>query len=143
MELVKRDSDYAVRALVIIAREDRLMQTSEIAQTQGIPFDYLKKILRKLKAAGIVKVKRGTGGGFALAQPVENIKLLNIIESVQGPRAVNRCFLGKDRCSMQNACPVHDRLEPVQAGICELLAEITLAELIKDEPRYDKPGGRK
>ena len=129
MELVKRDTDYAVRALVAIACTDGIANTSEIAEAQEIPFDFLQKILRRLKRAGIVRVRRGPGGGFTLARSSENIRLLDIVEAVQGPIAINRCFLGRDMCSMQNDCPVREKLKPVQAGISELLEEITLAEL--------------
>lgn len=143
MELVRRDADYAVRALVMIACNDGFVQTSEIARTQEIPFDFLQKILRKLRDAGIVKVKRGAGGGFTLSWPAQDIRLLSVIEAVQGPIAVNRCFLGRNKCPRQKACPVRDKLKVVQESIRELLAEITLKELLEVESRLEKPIGRK
>lgn len=143
MELVRRDADYAVRALVMIACEDGFAQASEIARTQDVPFDFLQKILRKLKSAGIVKAKRGAGGGFMLSRPTRDIGLLSVIEAVQGPIAINRCFLGRDKCPRQKACPVHDRLKVVQKSIRELLAEVTLEELIGGEPRMKESTGRR
>ncbi len=143
MELVRRDADYAVRALILIAREGGVAQTARIAQAQEVPFDFLHKILRKLKNAGIVKVKRGARGGFTLSQPAQDIRLLSIIEAVQGKIAVNRCFLGRDGCPRQKGCPVHDRLEAVQEGLCGLLEEITLAELVGGKPDSRKSAGRK
>lgn len=142
MELVRRDADYAVRALVMIAREELHVQTSEIAARQEIPFDFLHKILRKLKDAGMVNVKRGAGGGFSLARSPEEIRLLGIIEAIQGPVAINLCFLGKGRCPRQEDCTVHERLKPVQTGICEMLEEITLYDLINGESRSGRQDGR-
>ncbi len=134
MELIRRDTDYAVRALATIARRGHFVHACDIARAEKVPFDFLQKILRRLKKAGILKAKRGSGGGFLLAQPPEKIELLAVIEAVQGPVAVNRCFLGEGRCPRQENCPVRDRLKVVQAGIRELLAEVTLDELVKDKP---------
>ena len=131
MELIRRETDYAVRALLAIASSDgRIVPTAEIAKKQEVPYTFLQKILRKLVEAGIISVKRGTAGGFSLARPPLDVTLLEITESVQGPIALNRCFLGEGKCPIQKECSVRVQLVGAHEGIRELLAEVTLQELL-------------
>jgi Rrf2 family iron-sulfur cluster assembly transcriptional regulator len=49
------------------------------------PQPYLEQILLALKGAGLVRSKRGVGGGYVLARPTEDILLSEIISAVDGP----------------------------------------------------------
>jgi Rrf2 family iron-sulfur cluster assembly transcriptional regulator len=57
----------------------------DIALRTGLPQPYLEQILLALKGAGIVKSKRGVGGGYVLASPPEAIRLSQIVSAVDGP----------------------------------------------------------
>ena len=136
MELVRRDTDYAVRALIMIAREGGIAQAQRIAREEDVPFEFLHKILRKLKIAGIVDARRGAGGGFSLSRPASKIRLLGVIEAVQGRIAVNRCFLGEDICPRQKNCPARRQLAVVQKKLREILKGITLADLVGEKSQH-------
>ncbi len=85
---VSTRGDYACRALLSLAlREDGAGPTSvrDIAERTGLPQPYLEQILLALKGAGLVKSKRGVGGGYVLAREPEAIKLSEIISAVDGP----------------------------------------------------------
>lgn len=68
-------------------REDRSKPVSvrEIAERTALPQPYLEQILLSLKGAGIVRSKRGVGGGYMLSREPEDIKLSDIISAVDGP----------------------------------------------------------
>jgi Rrf2 family protein len=57
----------------------------DIAARTALPQPYLEQILLALKGAGVVKSKRGVGGGYLLARPAEQITLAEIISAVDGP----------------------------------------------------------
>ncbi len=57
----------------------------DVAERTGLPQPYLEQILLALKGAGLVKSKRGVGGGYLLARPVDEISLAEIIAAVDGP----------------------------------------------------------
>jgi len=83
--------DYACRALLSL----RLHQTDEgptsvrdIAARTALPQPYLEQILLALKGAGLVKSKRGVGGGYELARHANEIHLSEIISAVDGPISV-------------------------------------------------------
>jgi Rrf2 family protein len=90
MNLVKVSTrgDYASRALLSLALHGggtTPTSVRDIAERTGLPQPYLEQILLALKGAGIVKSKRGVGGGYVLATPPEQIALSQIVSAVDGP----------------------------------------------------------
>ena len=83
--------DYACRALLSLAlRSDddgapKPTSVRDIAERTGLPQPYLEQILLALKGAGLVRSKRGVGGGYILNRPSEDIRLSEIVSAVDGP----------------------------------------------------------
>ena len=86
---VSTRGDYASRALLSLALHGAETPTSvrDIAERTGLPQPYLEQILLALKGAGLVRSKRGVGGGYVLARPPEEISLAQIVSAVDGPIA--------------------------------------------------------
>ena len=85
---VSTRGDYASRALLSLAlHTDGSGPTSvrDIADRTGLPQPYLEQILLALKGAGLVRSKRGAGGGYVLARPPDEISLSQIVSAVEGP----------------------------------------------------------
>ncbi|MGE0877615.1 MAG: Rrf2 family transcriptional regulator [Acidimicrobiia bacterium] len=84
---VSTRGDYAARALLSLALHAEQSPTSvrDIADRTGLPQPYLEQILLALKGAGLVRSKRGVGGGYVLAKPASDIRLSEIISAVDGP----------------------------------------------------------
>lgn len=88
---VSTRGDYACRALLSLAlHADESGPTSvrDIAERTGLPQPYLEQILLALKGAGLVRSKRGVGGGYVLAREPAGITLAHIVSAVDGPIAV-------------------------------------------------------
>jgi len=88
---VSTRGDYASRALLSLAlHADESGPTSvrDIAERTGLPQPYLEQILLALKGAGLVRSKRGVGGGYVLARKPADITLGDIVSAVDGPIAV-------------------------------------------------------
>lgn len=60
----------------------------DIADRTVLPQPYLEQILLALKGAGLVRSKRGVGGGYVLARPANEITLAQIVSAVDGPIVV-------------------------------------------------------
>jgi Rrf2 family iron-sulfur cluster assembly transcriptional regulator len=85
---VSTRGDYASRALVSLALHAELGEPTsvrDIAERTGLPQPYLEQILLALKGAGLVRSKRGVGGGYVLARSTEQITLGQIVSAVDGP----------------------------------------------------------
>ena len=83
--------DYACRALLSLALrtgENGPTSVRDIAERTGLPQPYLEQILLALKGAGLVRSKRGVGGGYVLARSPSDIKLSEIVSAVDGPITV-------------------------------------------------------
>lgn len=121
-----------MRAVLYLA-DHPYAQIKEIAESQFVPQNYLAKILQKLAAAGILDTKRGVGGGISLARPPREITMLDVIESVEGPLAINRCFVRPGECPREDVCAIHDQLQKVQDAYARALAGIDFEELARQE----------
>ena len=85
---VSTRGDYASRALLSLALHDgavRPTSVRDIADRTGLPQPYLEQILLALKGAGLVRSKRGVGGGYVLAREPDAITLSQIVSAVEGP----------------------------------------------------------
>lgn len=60
-----------------------------IGERQAIPTRYLEQIFQRLRRAGLIESKRGPGGGYRLARPAAEIRLLEIVEAVAGSLATS------------------------------------------------------
>jgi Rrf2 family protein len=83
--------EYACLAMMELAGSHELSEPvtiKKLADTHGIPAQYLVQILLQLKQAGLVRSTRGASGGYQLARPPERISLADICEALdQLPRA--------------------------------------------------------
>ena len=87
---VSTRGDYASRALLSLAlhgddEDGSPTSVRDIAERTGLPQPYLEQILLALKGAGLVRSKRGVGGGYVLARDPREIPLSAIVSAVDGP----------------------------------------------------------
>jgi Rrf2 family protein len=85
---VSTRGDYASRALLSLALRDDLstpVSVRDLAERTGLPQPYLEQILLSLKSVGLVRSKRGVGGGYVLARSAESVTLAEIVAAVDGP----------------------------------------------------------
>lgn len=78
---ISRKAEYALRAMTLLAGAppDRPMLIHELAEAGGIPLKFLEQILLVLKRGGLLRSKRGVGGGYHLDKPARQIALADII----------------------------------------------------------------
>jgi Rrf2 family iron-sulfur cluster assembly transcriptional regulator len=88
---VSTRGDYACRALLSLALHGEASGPTtvrDIAERTGLPQPYLEQILLALKGAGLVRSKRGVGGGYVLARDAAAITLAEVVSAVDGPITV-------------------------------------------------------
>jgi len=131
---VSTRGDYAARALLSLAlHADESGPTSvrDIAERTGLPQPYLEQILLALKGAGLVRSKRGVGGGYVLARPPAEIRLSEIISAVDGPIQVGD--FGEPHqagaCDHEGQCVLLAIWRAVGEEMREILGSFTLADI--------------
>ncbi len=129
--LVTRETDYAVRTVLYLARNrDRMASVTEVAHAMQIPKSFLAKILQRLVRSHILASMRGVKGGFMLAVKPSEITLLDIMESVQGPAGINVCAIDSRRCRLSNTCSVHPVWVQIRKEVERRLKKQTIAKLL-------------
>ncbi len=124
--------EYAIRTMVHLAglQAGNIAQISEISRKWEIPETFLRKIVAKLARSGLVESHRGIGGGLTLARPAEDITLLQIVEEMEGPMALNRCLVDSHVCTRSHTCVVHGVWAEAQGMLRDFLASRTLADVL-------------
>ena len=136
--------EYGTRALLDMA----LYQTGspiplkEIARRQAIPVQYLEQLVSPLIKAGIVRSIRGAGGGVTLAKPPDQIKISQVIETLEGSMAPVKCVDDPRVCSRSDFCVIRDVWEEVRRATKQVLESTTvqdLAERHKEKAKFKVP----
>jgi len=102
-----------------------------IADEMSIPKSFVAKILQRLAKGGIVKSFRGIKGGFQLAKAAREITLFDVIDTIQGPTAMNRCAVDKYSCRFSDACTVHPVWVELRGKVEEYLRKVTFEKLAR------------
>ncbi|REJ87123.1 MAG: Rrf2 family transcriptional regulator, partial [Planctomycetota bacterium] len=97
-------TDYALRTLMFLAAEQRRVQIAEIAEFFQISKDHLAKVVQRLAQVGLIRSIRGVGGGLELARPADSIRLLDVIEPIEGSLHLLDCVAIDDVCVIQPGC---------------------------------------
>ena len=133
-----RGADYGTRGIIYLARRpmNAVVLVGEIASAEELSESYLAKIFQDLAKEGLVRSHRGAKGGFSLARPAEQITLLQIIEAIEGPIAINRCLAPWEGCERSDTCPVHPVLARAQGQLLAVLDGTTLSDLANSHPQH-------
>jgi Rrf2 family protein len=130
---ITRQADYALRAMLYLANHDptKNAATSDIARIQHIPSSFLAKIISQLSIAGLIKTFRGASGGVAMARTPDKISLLEVVEAIDGPIALNECTGNVAACSFGDDCPLRPLWCETQAELVNKLKETNFAQFVK------------
>jgi Rrf2 family protein len=136
MKLSKR-GEYGLRAMIDLADwqpEAQVIQIKDLAQREQIPIKFLEQILLTLKNAGLLQSRMGTGGGYYLARPPEEITLGQIVRILDGPLAPVRCVskMAYQACGCpdEETCGLRIAMLDVRNAIAGILDNTTLADVV-------------
>jgi Rrf2 family cysteine metabolism transcriptional repressor len=126
-------SRYGLRAIMELALHDGegpvMMQS--IADIQGVSRKYLDTIFASLKNAGLIRSRRGVGGGHVLARPADEIRVGDILRAVEGPVTLVDCVRDPTYCKRVSRCATRDVWARVTEAIDAVLDGMTLADLVQ------------
>ncbi len=136
--MLSQTVEYALRAVVHLAdRAPEARTTDEIAAATRVPKPYLSKVLQGLGRAGIVRSRRGIGGGVCLVKAPADLTVLEVVEAVEPIGRIRTCPLGLSSHGVR-LCPLHRRLDDALASVEEAFRRTTLAEILA-EPTESTP----
>jgi Rrf2 family protein len=133
---------YGLKALVHLSSLPNGVsaQCVDIAEANRIPKKFLDAILGDLRTAGIVRSKKGPGGGYMLARPPHDIKVGYVIRVLDGPLAPIACasrtaYQPCDDCEDVKGCAVRLTMAKVRDAMSDILDRLTMADMLKIDRR--------
>ncbi|MBV8055847.1 MAG: Rrf2 family transcriptional regulator [Deltaproteobacteria bacterium] len=132
---IPRKIEYALRAMIHLAdNPGGVARGSIIARQEHIPKYYLEKVIRDLMKRGLVRARRGPGGGYQLARPPETVSFRDVIEAVEGPITLNVCVDGSSVCDLQPVCRMFRVWEEGQRVLLNVFSHTMLSEIASSRP---------
>lgn len=136
--MFSRKTRYAIMALTILAREygGQPVPMSRISQEQNVPIRFLEGIFLQLRNDRMLVSERGISGGYSLARPPQEIKLIDVILSMGEKVSMITCL---DICGNsyecefglnRDKCRIRDLFGDIQKNIFNNLSARTLADFI-------------
>lgn len=125
-------TEYAILVLGILAhRRGEILTTSQLAELTGLNQPTVAKVAKTLVAAEMLDTQRGVHGGYRLARQASIISLVQIVEAMEGPIAVNDCVDGaQDSSTANNCCFVSQNWNRVNLAVRNALDDVSLEDLI-------------
>jgi Rrf2 family protein len=140
---LNRESEYAIRALVLLAVDQgRPLSGREISIRTEVPERFLARVLGQLVAADLVESRIGRTGGYLLRRAPDDLSVLEIVETLEGPTRSARCVLRQQGCDPAVPCAIHPFWASAQEGLIDSLRDITLAALVAAEHAIDPASPR-
>lgn len=124
--------EYGLQAVLYLAAKDKnvLFSAEEISTELSIPKEFTSKILQALSEQGIIISRKGRVGGFKLAIDSNQIKLIDIVEAIDGLDILKNCVMGFQNCKKEKKCPVHAEWMEIVNKAYMMLSVKTIDKLI-------------
>ncbi len=113
----------------------------DLAESEGLPGDYVEQILLKLRRAGLVASVRGAKGGYYLAKDPASITVKDVIAAAEDHTFQVNCDVHQvdpDRCRPTTACSIRPVWRALHQKIDEVLESFSLADLSHQEGRVEE-----
>lgn len=135
--MLTKKGKYGLKALVHLAQLEpgKTAFVSDIAQQNNISKKFLDAILLELRKGGILRSKKGPGGGYALSKSASEISIGQAVRILDGPLAPIRCasktaFEPCDDCNEPDHCQVRHSMMEVRDAISAVLDTMTLEQMV-------------
>lgn len=134
MDIITRNTDYAIRALIYLAQnKDTIVSTSQLQQEMKLPRPFMRKLCQTLQKTGYIDSIKGNRGGFRLAVSARAITLTDLIRVFQGDVALTHCLFKKRVCPNTKTCPLRKKLKSIEAHMLRELQSVTIASLMQGD----------
>ncbi|MCL5071736.1 MAG: Rrf2 family transcriptional regulator [Actinobacteria bacterium] len=123
---------YGMRLMIYLARNfnNGYSLLKDVAKSESISEKYLSLIVIPLKSAGLLNAIRGSHGGYCLSRLPSEIRIKDIIETMEGDLCLLECVKNKSACERSDNCVSRDLWLGLSNEIVKYLDSLTLADII-------------
>lgn len=126
--------EYGLQAVLYLSskQSEGFCSAEEISTELKIPKEFTSKVLQDLTEKGIIFSRKGREGGFKLALKADQIKLIDIIDAVDGLQIFTGCVLGYQNCSKDEKCMFHNEWIEIISKAYDLFNGKTINQFNED-----------
>jgi FeS assembly SUF system regulator len=129
-------TDYATVVLCTLAEAPaRVHSAAELAERARLELPTVSKVLKPLAHAGLVTGFRGAAGGYRLARSAESIRLIEIVEAIEGKLGLTECSGEHSSCEHEPHCGTRGHWHKVNLVIAGALRDVSLADMMPEQSR--------
>lgn len=131
---LSRRGNYVVRAAMCLAvahESAQLCTLRQVSEEMSVPRTFVPQILSDLVRSGLAISTTGSHGGYRLARPPTEVRLLEVVEAGEGTLVFSGCVRGNRPCTGRAVCPLQEIWTEASARLRSSLASTTLAELVR------------
>lgn len=123
-------TDYSLRTLMFLATKPGRHTVADVAEFFQISQTHVGKIVHQLARQGYLRSIRGIGGGFELARSPDEIRIGEVIQSVEGQVHLLECISVDDVCVIQKHCKLRTVLNRAERMQIEYLNSVRLSDVL-------------
>lgn len=113
-------------------RDGKRLSITQIAKEINAPEAFTAKILQTLARHEKISSIKGPGGGFYISADAPPVKVMEIVDIMDGKAAFERCGLGLKKCGDKRPCPIHKEFRSYSSRLKNLLETKTIEEMSRD-----------
>lgn len=138
---ISAQDEYGLRILLQIARAhpEEGLSLSQISELENISQAYAAKMTRSLRLSGFISSIRGHKGGYILAQPIDEIKVSQVLRAMGGAiydDSFCRQHTGASSlCTNSIDCSLRSLWTIIQHNMDKLLDQVSIGDLMNSEDK--------
>ncbi len=124
-------TDYGIVLMSYLAQKTELQHSAHtLADAVRVPQPTVKKVLKSLSSAGLLKSERGVTGGYSLSRQANEISVAQIITAIEGPIALTECVSDESHCEQETHCSIQTNWTRINNAVFHALDEVKLSDML-------------
>lgn len=136
---ISKLTDYAILAMVELARGDEILSAQALAERVRLEVPTASKVLKMLARAGLLESYRGANGGYRAARPAAQTSVADVIAAIEGPIAMTECSVEQGLCNQEDNCELRGNWQRISVAVANALQDVSLAEMSAPLPLAPNP----
>tara|TARA_B100000686_G_C16054513_1_gene601556 strand:+ start:155 stop:553 length:399 start_codon:yes stop_codon:yes gene_type:complete len=128
---ITKKIEYSLIAIRHISKDDKkdISSAKEISSMYNVPHEIMAKTMQKLCRLGYLGAIKGSHGGYFLKKSLDEINLIDFMESLEGPIGIVKCSID-EHCNLTEVCNIKTPIQRVNENIRNVLSNISINEVI-------------
>lgn len=133
--MITNSSKYALIGVLYLAvnsSEEQKILAKDLSGNTGVPQAYLSKLMQELARHNLISSTRGPNGGFYLTDENRKVRLIDIINVIDGDYRLTTCILSLHQCNEEHPCPLHSLMGDTKNEFVQRLKDTKVQDLVQD-----------